>query len=207
MKTRGKLLCLFSMLVFCLTSIVNGSVMTCFASDEDESVSTGWYVYVSGEMPEIAMKEGETKEITLEIKANYSLAVKKITINTTDMPFTVKGTPKIYKENSVNEASTIDNGVQYLKFTLYAKESTEDKTYNIPITFLAGALNTDLATYSLLDTVPVTYQTESSAGKGSLTISDITCDNDMKTGESTNVVYSLSNIGEGKAYDITITYD
>lgn len=206
MKTRGRLLCFLSILILSVTSILNGSV-TCFASEEDGEVSsTGWFVYVSGEMPDITMKQGETRDFTLEIKANYELAFRKITIGTTDTPFTVKGTPKVYKENSVSEALTIDTGKQYLKFTLYAKKSTENKTYNLPITFLAGYLN-ELATYTLMDKIPVTYQADTTTGKGSLSISDITCDNDMKVGESTNVVYSLSNIGDGKAYDITLAYD
>lgn len=209
MKMRGKLLCLFSVLLLSITSIWNGNGMTCFAYDDTESESLKWCVYVNGEMPETILKKDETKEIVVPIKANATLDVEKITIDVKDTPFTVKGTPKIYREDTSGEVTNLGDQNHYLKFSLYAKKSTEDKTYNLNVSFLAGNWKGNLATYNLMDTIPVVYQTEEEAvqGKGSLTISDISCDNEMKVGESANVVYTLSNIGDGAATDITITYD
>lgn len=207
MKMKRKLLCLFSVLLLSITGIWNGDAVTCFASEDSDAIS--WYVYVNGEMPETTMKKGETKEIVVPIKANYSLNIDKITIDVKDTPFTVKGTPAIYRENTSGEVTTLGAEKHYLKFSLYAKKSTEDKTYNLSVSFLAGNWTGNLTTYTLMDTIPVEYQTEEATvqKKGELAISDITCENEMKVGDSTDLVYSLRNIGEGSAADITVTYD
>lgn len=209
MKKRGKLLYLVCAFLLCITSVWNGAAVTAYADYFDDDLGGNqWYVYVSDEMPDIVLHEGETTEVMLEIKANYAKEVSKITVDTTDTPFVVKGTPKIYREYVEGTVNTINSSKQHLKFSLQAKKSTEGKTYNLPISFLAGDNATQLSTYKLMETLPVTYETENkSEGRGSLSISDIKCMSDMKVGDSTNVTYSLGNIGDGKAYDVVITYD
>lgn len=212
MKKRGKLLYVICAILLCITSVWNGAVFTAYAGyyDDDGGATSSeqWYVYVSGEMPDVVMHEGETREVVLEIKANYPMCISNIFVETVDTPFSVKGTPKVYRENQEGEATSINAGKQYLKFTLYAKKSSETKTYNLSVKFLAGDNVTSVSTYKLMDTIPVTYEKErTSDGKGSLSISNINCMSDMKVGDSTNVTYSLGNIGDGKAYDVVITYD
>ena len=205
MKTRGKLLSYLSIIVLCLTSIWNNSAITCLADNYTGGGSEKWYVYVNDEIPEITLSQGGTKEVTLELKANSTKNVDKITIGTKDTPFSVEGKPKLFGEHTDGEVHSIGREKCFLKFTLTAKKSTENKTYNIPITFLAGSGSTDMQTYTLMDTIPVTYQTEKESGKGSLAVSNINCVSELKSGESTNVVYKLANMGDGKATDIKVS--
>lgn len=205
MKTRGKLLCYLSIIVLCLTSIWNNSAITCLADNYTGGGSEKWYVYVSDEIPDITLSQGGTKEVTLELKANSTKNVDKITIGTKDTPFSVEGKPKLFGEHTDGEVHSIGREKCFLKFTLTAKKSTENKTYNIPITFLAGSGSNDMQTYTLMDTIPVTYQTEKESGKGSLAVSNINCVSELKSGESTNVVYKLANMGDGKATDIKVS--
>lgn len=206
MKKRGKLFYVICALFLCITSIWNGNGFIAYAEEEFGSTES-WYAYVSGEMPDIVLHEGEVKEITLEVKANRYMRIDKMKIGTADTPFSLKGTPKIYKDNG-EETNGMSFGIQYIKFTLAAKKSSETKTYDIPITFLGEDASYTMSTYTLMDTVPVTYEVENAEeGKASLSISNIKCMSDMKVGDSTNVTYSLDNIGDGKAYDVVITYD
>ena len=205
MKTRGKLLSYLSIIVLCLTSIWNNSAITCLADNYTGGGSEKWYVYVNDEIPEITLSQGGTKEVTLELKANSTKNVDKITIGTKDTPFSVEGKPKLFGEHTDGEVHSIGREKCFLKFTLTAKKSAENKTYNIPITFLAGSGSTDMQTYTLMDTIPVTYQTEKESGKGSLAVSNINCVSELKSGESANVVYKLANVGDGKATDIKVS--
>lgn len=206
MKKRWKLLSIWTVFMLLVTGICNGSFMTCYASEEE---GTKWYVYVNDEVPEITMGQGETKDVTIELKANYAKQIDKIVIDTKDTPFSLQGKPKLFRQSADSTVNTIGQDKCYLRFTLKAKKSTEEKTYHLPVSFLAyDGFGADMNTYTLLDSIPVTYETEKSAdGKASLTISGITCKNDLKSGESTNVAYSVNNTGDGKASDITITYD
>ncbi len=223
MKAGKRILCLLSVFLLCLTSIWNGETLVCLAHEEgyeNENVepSPSWFTYVNGEIPDITMRKGETVEVNLPITASSTLEVKKIIIDVKEMPFTVKGTPAIYREGNQEPVTKLGTENYFLRFTLVAKKGTEDKTYNIPISFLAGTTADDLAVYSLMDTLPVSYQTVKTvaAGKACISFSSIECDYDdddkdgapeLNIGEIADVVYSIDNIGSGKAYDITITYD
>ena len=204
MKTREKLLCYLSIVVLCLASIWNNSAITCLADSNSEGGK--WYVYVNNEIPEITLSQGETKEVTLELKANSTKNVDKITIGTKDTPFSVKGRPKLLRERTDGEVHSIGRESCLLKFTLKANKSTENKTYHISIAFLAGNGSADLQTYTLVDTIPVTYQAEKEeSGTGSLAVFNINCVSELKSGESANVVYKLANMGDGKATDIKVS--
>lgn len=219
MKVKKRMLCLLSVFVLCITNIWNQNAVVCFAEEEtavEEEEKKDWFVYVNGEMPDITLKKGESIEVSLPITANYKLNVSKVIVNVTDTPFVVKGAPAIYQKGSV--VKTLSTGNYTLKFSLTAKKGTEDKTYSIPISFLAGTSNTDLDTYDLMDTVSVTYQNISTvaSGKGALYLTNLQCiyddddedgANELNVGENTDITYDLTNIGSGTAYDITITYE
>lgn len=213
MKIKARICSLLVVLTLCLTSIWSDEAYVCYAyEDGDVTSSNNWYVYVNGEMPDITLKKGETFEVSLPLTANYTMSVRKIMIDVKETPFTVKGTPAIYYEGKQEATKSLGVGNYFLKFTLTAKKGTEDKTYHLPISFLAGYSDSDLATYSLMDMLPVSFQTEEAevVGKASLSLSDITCEYDgekLKIGETADIAYNLCNNGNGKAYDITISYD
>lgn len=205
MKMRGRLSCYVSIVVLCITSIL-GTSKVCQAESDWDTVK--WYAFVTGEVPDLTFKSGETKEITLEISANFQKDIEKIIVGNADIPFAVKGTPKLYHEGNKEEVKYLGKGKYYLKFSLYPRKGAENKTYSLPITFLTsdGGYNTEQST--LLDTVPVTYQSETvEEGKAYLSISNIHCVDVLKVGQTAKVTYTLKNTGSGTAKDISITYD
>ncbi len=206
MKRIRKLQCCIGIVLFCVIGIVYKGTYISLAESKDDA-DKRWYAYVKGEIPEVSICEGESKEITLEVTANYTLLVDKIKVCTQETPFGLKGTPKLYKKGGSEEVHTIGPENYELKFTLYGKKSTLDKTYNIVLWLLVGDNPDNLQKIELLDGVPVTYQTkEEDTSKGSVVVSHIKCAKELRQEEEAEISYSLRNVGDGKAYDITITY-
>ena len=208
MKRNRKQNCCIAIIMLFVICVINGSVPDCLAAEsKQEEEYQRWYSYVCGEIPDVTINEGETKEITIEVKANFSMFVHKIKVCTQDTPYAVKETPKLYKENMKDEVNSLGSEKRILKFSLYGKKSEVSKTYNIVILFLVGDGEGFMQTVELMDGVTVAYQVApEDKGKGSVVISDVKCASTLKLGEGTKVSYKLSNVGDGKMYDITIKY-
>lgn len=208
MKIREKRLYWVCLLLICVASLIRVNAITTHAKAnlDDEK----WFAYITGENSDVTFKKNEAKEIKLEISANYEKNIEKIMIGNAEIPFAVKGTPKLYDVASKKETKVLGKGKYYLKFTLCPRKDAEQKTYHIPVSFLASDGGSNMEQYTMLDKIPVTYQDEKVVEKkASLQVKNIQCKSYLYIAklEKETVKYTLVNTGDCAAKDITVTYD
>jgi len=194
-------------LVLCLM-LTGGKASVCFAEDYgDEIDEAELTIYSNGEVSDTTITAGNQKEIIVPITADYQaggVRVYKVSVSGKDMK--VVGTPKVYNKDN-KETNSIDSANYFLHFTVEVNAKAESGIYDLQPSFLVKMYG-KMKTVKLLDTIPIYVEAKKDVKtKGNIEIDDVECEQGLTVGQTSDLTYTIKNIGDGKATDISVTYD